>query len=174
MTSEGATVPAAALVQSDPCPVDEPAAVDLVMPPPVLLMLFLGLLPWLLKMYSRKKKETATRVQDLHRRRIWVPQRHCCPSSEALLSSCYFVGDPQVNKRKKKIVPTDFKPRRSRRLAKLPLDLGNDSAATVRRHLGFCDGQGKISLEDARNYAKLFETALCREHVAAMATLVLA
>lgn len=34
MTSEGATVPAAALVQSDPCPVDEPAAVDLVMPPP--------------------------------------------------------------------------------------------------------------------------------------------
>lgn len=78
---------------------------------------------------------------------------------------------PQPQKRRKKVVSADFKPRRSRRVAKLPPDLGNAVAAKVCRQLGLCDDQDSISLQDATKYAKLFEVPLSREHVAALAAL---
>lgn len=79
---------------------------------------------------------------------------------------------PPITKRKKrKTLPNDFNPRRSRRVAKLPPELGNESAATICRQLGFCDDQEHISFEDAQKYVHLFDAALSREHVAAMAAL---
>lgn len=56
-------------------------------------------------------------------------------------------------------------------MAKLPPDLGNQSAVTVCKQLGLCDEQERISSEDAKKYAKLFDTPLSRVHVAAMAEL---
>jgi hypothetical protein len=70
-----------------------------------------------------------------------------------------------------KTLPNDFNPRRSRRVAKLPPELGNEAAATICRQLGFCDDQEHISFEDAQKYVHLFDAALSREHVAAMAAL---
>jgi hypothetical protein len=41
----------------------------------------------------------------------------------------------------------------------------------VCRRLGFCDDNENISLQDASNYAKLFDTRLSSAHIAALATL---
>ena len=56
-------------------------------------------------------------------------------------------------------------------MANLPPELGNESAAKVCRQLGFCDDQEHISFEDAQKYVHLFDAALSREHIAAMAAL---
>jgi hypothetical protein len=49
--------------------------------------------------------------------------------------------------------------------------LGNEAATKVCRQLGFCDDQEHISFEDAQKYVHLFDAALIREHIAAMAAL---
>jgi hypothetical protein len=77
----------------------------------------------------------------------------------------------QSTKRRKKAMPSDFRPRRSRRVAKFPPELGSNSAAQVCRHLGFCDDIENISLQDASNYAKLIDTGLSSAHIAALAAL---
>jgi hypothetical protein len=74
-------------------------------------------------------------------------------------------------KSRKKTMPSDFRPRRSRRVAKFPPELGSNAAAQVCRHLGFCDDMENISLEDACTYAKLFDSGLSSAHVAALAAL---
>ena len=68
-------------------------------------------------------------------------------------------------------MPTNFIPRRSRRVAKFPPELGSSSAAQVCRQLGFCDENENISLVDANGYAKLFENELSSSHIAAVAAL---
>jgi hypothetical protein len=79
----------------------------------------------------------------------------------------------QPVKRKRKLIPSNFNLRRSRRVAKIPHELGSSSAAKVCRHLGFCDEKEHISFTftDARRYAKLFESPLSREHITALAAL---
>jgi hypothetical protein len=66
-------------------------------------------------------------------------------------------------------MPSNFRPRRSRRVAKFPLELSSSSAAHACRHPGFCDDNKNISFKDASNYAKLFDTGLSNEHIAAVA-----
>lgn len=55
-------------------------------------------------------------------------------------------------------------------MAKFPPELGSSSAAHVCRHLRFCDDNGNISFKDASNYAKIFDTRLSSDHIAALAT----
>jgi hypothetical protein len=81
------------------------------------------------------------------------------------------LSPPRCNLRKKKTLPKDFMPRRSRRVAKLPPVLGNVSVAKVCRHLGYYGDHEEISLENAASYAKLFEDGLSKSHVEAMAAL---
>jgi hypothetical protein len=78
---------------------------------------------------------------------------------------------PIIKRKKRKTLPNDFNPRRSRRVANLPPKLGNEAATKVCRQLGFCDDQEHISFEDAQKYVHLFDAALIREHIAAMAAL---
>ena len=77
----------------------------------------------------------------------------------------------QPVKRKRKLIPSNFNLRRSRRVAKIPPELGSPSAAKVCKHLGFCDERENISFTDARRYAKLFDSPLSREHITALAAL---
>jgi hypothetical protein len=78
---------------------------------------------------------------------------------------------PRIIKRRKKTLPSNFQPRRSRRVAKFPPELGSESAAQVCRHLGFCDVNEVIFIQDARKYAKLFDTRLSSVHIDALAAL---
>jgi hypothetical protein len=78
---------------------------------------------------------------------------------------------PRFPKRRKKPLPSNFIPRRSRRVAKFPPELGSEAAAQVCRHLGFCDDNEVIFVQDARKYAKLFVSGLCSIHIAALAAL---
>jgi hypothetical protein len=50
----------------------------------------------------------------------------------------------QPVKRKRKLIPSNFNLRRSRRVAKIPPELGSPSAAKVCKHLGFCDERERI------------------------------
>jgi hypothetical protein len=81
------------------------------------------------------------------------------------------LSPPRCNLRNKKTLPKDFMPRRSRRVAKLPPDLGNISVAKVCRHLGYFGDHEEISLENVARYVKLFKNGLSRSHVEAMAAL---
>jgi hypothetical protein len=74
-------------------------------------------------------------------------------------------------KRRKKPLPNNFIPRRSRRVAKFPPELGSEAAAQVCRHLGLCDDNEVISVLDAGKYAKLFVSGLSSVHIAALAAL---
>jgi hypothetical protein len=56
-------------------------------------------------------------------------------------------------------------------VAKIPPELGSEPAAQVCRHLGFCDVNEVISIQDARKYAKLFVSGLSSVHIAALAAL---
>jgi hypothetical protein len=78
---------------------------------------------------------------------------------------------PRFPKRRKKPLPSNFVPRRSRRVAKFPPELGSEAAALVYRHLGFCDDNEVISVQDAGKYAKLFVSGLSSVHIAALAAL---
>lgn len=77
----------------------------------------------------------------------------------------------QQVKRKRKLIPSNFNLRRSRRVAKIPPELGSPSAAKVCKLLGFCDDRENISFTDARRYAKLFDSPLSREHITALVAL---
>jgi hypothetical protein len=81
------------------------------------------------------------------------------------------LSPPPVPKRRKKTLTRNFKPRRSRRVAKFPPELGSEAAASVCKKLGLCDDHGNISLEDASRYAALYNSPLSREHIAALAAL---
>jgi len=59
---------------------------------------------------------------------------------------------PSIPKHRKKTLPSNFKPRRSRRVAKIPPELGTEEVANVCRKLGFCDDQDNISMDDANKY----------------------
>jgi hypothetical protein len=96
--------------------------------------------------------------------------KNSCRLLPSQLQGCW-LPPPIIKRKKRKTLPNDFNPRRSRRVAKLPPELGNESAATICRQLGFCDDQEHISFEDAQKYVHLFDAALSREHVAAMAAL---
>ncbi|AQK39879.1 hypothetical protein ZEAMMB73_Zm00001d023716 [Zea mays] len=61
---------------------------------------------------------------------------------------------PQIPKRRKKPLPSNFIPRRSRRVAKFPPELGSEAAA-----------------QDGSNYAELFVSGLSSVHIAALAAL---
>jgi hypothetical protein len=56
-------------------------------------------------------------------------------------------------------------------VAKFPPELGSSSAAHVCKHLGFCDNDENISFKDASIYAKLFDSGLSSDHIAALAAL---
>jgi hypothetical protein len=78
---------------------------------------------------------------------------------------------PRFPTRRNKPLPSNFIPRWSRRVAKFPPELGSEAAAQVCRHLGFCDDNEVISVQDAGKYAKLFVSGLSSVHIAALATL---
>jgi hypothetical protein len=56
-------------------------------------------------------------------------------------------------------------------VVKLPHDLDNQYVVMVCKQLGLCDDQERISSQDAKKYAKIFDTPLSRVHVLAMAEL---
>jgi hypothetical protein len=121
-----------------------------------------------LKVYSRRKKLVIEPVQD----------EECVLSSQLLEFKNDVTGPinsllppPRTTNRRRRTVPTNFIPRRSRRVAKFPPELGSSSAAQVYRQLGFCDEMENISLEDTNNYARLFKNGLSGSHVAAVAAL---
>jgi hypothetical protein len=117
-----------------------------------------------LKVYSRRKKLVLEPVQDEE-----------CVLSSQLQEFKNDITDPinsllpppQITNRRR-TVPANFIPRRSRRVAKFPPELGSSSAAQVCRQLGFCDEMENISLEDANGYARLFKNGLFGSHVAAL------
>ena len=79
---------------------------------------------------------------------------------------------PPVPKRRKKILPSNFVPRRSRRVANLPPTTADHSAAvSVCRQLGFADGEERVSIVAMEHYATLFDQPLSREHLKALAAL---
>jgi hypothetical protein len=121
------------------------------------------------KIYSRRKEVQAAVAQMTDVERVEKLQEFMQIVTKP---ATRMLAVPPITKRKKrKTLPNDFNPRRSRRVAKLPPELGNESAATICRQLGFCDDQEHISFEDAQKYVHLFDAALSREHVAAMAAL---
>jgi hypothetical protein len=131
--------------------------------------------PPVFKVYSRRRLSQAHVVQeDL----LLQSVVEMVPPLEEFKSAVTKPSDgllpPPAHRRtksRKKAMPSDFRPRRSRRVAKFPPELGSNAAAQVCRYLGFCDDMENISLEDACNYAKLFDSGLLSAHVAALAAL---
>ena len=79
---------------------------------------------------------------------------------------------PPVPKRRKKILPSNFVPRRSRRVANLPPTTVEHSAVvSVCRQLGFADGEERVFVVAMKHYATLFDQPLSREHLKALAVL---
>jgi hypothetical protein len=63
-------------------------------------------------------------------------------------------------------------PRRSRRVAKLPpISADRSAAVSVCRHLGFADGEERVSDAALEHYANLLDQPLSREHLMALAAL---
>jgi hypothetical protein len=131
--------------------------------------------PPVFKVYSRRRLSQAQVVQeDLLLQSVveMVPPLEEFKSAVTKPSDGLLPPPPhRRTKSRKKAMPSDFRPRRSRRVAKFPPELGSNAAAQVCRHLGFCDDMENISLEDACNYAKLFDSGLSSAHVAALAAL---
>jgi hypothetical protein len=131
--------------------------------------------PPVFKVYSRRKLSQAQVVQeDLLLQSVveMVPPLEEFKSAVTKPSDGLLPPPPhRRTKSRKKVMPSDFRPRRSRRVAKFPPELGSNAAAQVCRHLGFCDETENISLDDACNYAKLFYSGLSSAHVAALAAL---
>lgn len=72
-----------------------------------------------------------------------------------------------VQKRRKKSLPSDFVPRRSRRVAKLPPEAAGRAATTICRKLGLSDEE-RISEEALETYVRVFDRPLSRSHIAAL------
>jgi hypothetical protein len=119
-----------------------------------------------LKVYSRTKKLVLEPVQD-EESVLSSPLQEFKSAVTKPINS--LLPPPRITSRR--TVPINFIPRRSRRVAKFPPELGSSSAAQVCRQLGFCDENENISLEDANGYAKLFENELSSSHIAAVAAL---
>jgi hypothetical protein len=121
-----------------------------------------------LKVYSRRKKLVLEPVQDEESVLSSQLQEFKDDVTKPINS---LLPPPRITNRKRRSVPANFIPRRSRRVAKFPPELGSSSAAQVCRQLGFCDALENISLEDANGYARLFENGLSSSHIAAVAAL---
>jgi hypothetical protein len=119
--------------------------------------------PWCFKVYSRKKKTLVVEESVMSPQLLEF-------RNDLVLPMAQLFPTPLIAKRKK-LMPSNFKPQRSRRVAKFPPELGSESAAKVCRFLGFCDEQENISFQDARKYASLFDAALSSDHIAALAAL---
>jgi hypothetical protein len=87
--------------------------------------------------------------------------------NDLVLPTAQLLPTPPLFAKHRKLMPSNFKPRRSRRVVKFPPELGSESAAKVCRFLGFCDEQENISFQDA----SLFDAALSSDHIAALAAL---
>jgi hypothetical protein len=129
-----------------------------------LLNCWLSAKPPCFKVYSRRQK-TLT-VENL----VLSPQLQDF-RNDIVLPTAQLLPNPPLSVKRRKLLPSNFRPRRSRRVAKFPPELGSESAAKVCRLLGFCDDQENISFQDARKYARLFDAALSSDHVAALAAL---
>jgi hypothetical protein len=129
-----------------------------------LLNCWLSAKPLCFKVYSRRQK-TLT-VENL----VLSPQLQDI-RNDIILPAAQLLPNPPLSVKRRKSLPSNFRPRRSRRVAKFPPELGSESAAKVCRLLGFCDDQENISFQDARKYARLFDAALSSDHVAALAAL---
>jgi hypothetical protein len=131
--------------------------------------------PPVFKVYSRRILSQAQVVQeDLLLQSVveMIPPLEEFKSAVTKPSDGLLPSPPhRRTKSRKKAMLSDFRPRRSRRVAKFPPELSSNAAAQVCRHLGFCDDMENISLEDASNYAKLFDSALSSVHVAVLAAL---
>lgn len=138
--------------------------IDLPMGPAMPLACRLNAKPPCFKVYSRRKKAIVVEEQILSTPLQEFKDGLTKPTDELL-------PPPALIVKRRKMMPSNFKPRRSRRVAKFPPELGSDAAAKVCRHLGFCDEHENISFRDASNYARLFHSTLSRDHVAALAAL---
>lgn len=78
---------------------------------------------------------------------------------------------PPAPKRRKKTLPSDFKPRRSRQVARLSPESNTLAATAVCRQLGFTEGGNKVSAESLEQYSKVFEQPLSQSHLRALAAL---
>ncbi|CAL5092668.1 unnamed protein product [Urochloa decumbens] len=85
---------------------------------------------------------------------------------------------PPPPRKRKKTLPDDFIPRRSRRVAKLPPISDHKSAESVCRQLCFKNGEDDtpeheeaISEETLAQYVRIFEQKLSQEHIKALAAL---
>jgi hypothetical protein len=78
---------------------------------------------------------------------------------------------PPAPKRRKKTLPSDFVPRRSRRVANLPPVTDHNAAVSVCCHLGFADEEDSISAVSMEQYASMFGQTLTQEHLKALAAL---
>lgn len=138
--------------------------IDLPMGPAMPLACRLNARPPCFKVYSRRKKAIVVEELMLSTPLQEFKDGLTKPTDELL-------PPPALIVKRRKMMPSNFKPRRSRRVAKFPPELGSDAAAKVCRHLGFCDEHENISFRDASNYARLFHSTLSRDHVAALAAL---
>jgi hypothetical protein len=133
-----------------------------------LLRVKLMVKPLCFKVYSRKhrnlvineineEQEICSGIQDF---------KNCCLKPISSLLS-----PPASLKKRRKKLPADFRPRRSRRVARLPPEIRNSSDAQVCMKLGYCDEKEQISDAGTSRYARLFDSPLSYMHVAALAAL---
>jgi hypothetical protein len=120
------------------------------------------------KVYSRRRDTVPVQSQEVSSPSPTPLQEFSQHISKAINS---LLSPPPIPKRRKKTLLRNFRPRRSRRVAKFPPELGSEAAASVCKKLGFCDDHGIITLEDASKYVVLFNSPLSREHIAALAAL---
>jgi hypothetical protein len=99
--------------------------------PGLSLSCWLSTKPPCFKVYSRRKKTLV--VEEL----VLSPQLQEF-RNYLVLPTAQLLPTPLIIKCRK-LMPSNFKPRRSRRVEKFPPELGSDSAAKVCRLLGFCD-----------------------------------
>lgn len=78
---------------------------------------------------------------------------------------------PAAPKRRKKTLPSNFVPRRSRRVANLPPQVDHKAASTVCRQLGFTEENTSGGIPPMEMYARVFDQPLNQNHLKALAAL---
>ena len=172
-TPMGAIVPAAALVQDDPCPVDEPVAVELVMPPPCSAAAS-GIITY----FRQRRKKDSQPEQLLHT--STPPPSAAIKFIDRLTKPAGGILRAPVRRpRQGKATASEVVPRRSRRVAGVgverlpPPPPATQGKKRILKELGIGNAEENESLrpEDLDEYARVFSKGLSEVQITAMAAL---
>lgn len=132
-----------------------------------------------LRVYSRRKGGSASRRSTTQQAGATPPSTLAAPQRQFISRISKAVGTllpvPKIDKRRKKTVPSDSPPRRSRRIAGLGMEPAQAALPrakrTVMQSLGINNPQERLQQEDQEKYAKLFTQLLSAFHIQALASL---